>query len=209
MESYNADYKQKYLGLKMKFMESVDTAFRLGFEQGSTYAQQNMMAQQNAMQQEGLNEEVGRGFGAEGSPAGEEQMKNPNGEDSSIGINPMGSELDQHISTLEDLISKSESNEYGSPLNKALGDLKAFAAQQKFALEMKKSEMAVKTITKNLSKPQVLGKQFQANTNKQTKESLNMHEKIVSNIMKAWDEQESKTSKSIDGILLSEKIIED
>ena len=42
------DYKAKYLDLKTKYQETVDLAWRLGFEQGARQAQLDQASQQQA-----------------------------------------------------------------------------------------------------------------------------------------------------------------
>ena len=42
------DYRAKYMDLKTKFQETVDLAWRLGFEQGAQQAQLDQVAQQQA-----------------------------------------------------------------------------------------------------------------------------------------------------------------
>lgn len=199
--SNQVNYKQKYEELKMKYMQDVDTAFRLGFEQGSVQAQQDQMMQQQQAQQEAEQAAIGQGQGSEGTPAGAEQQANPNG--GQIGDmepdseNPAGSELDQHIAKLESMVSKSE----GSPADilKAVHDLKQYRVQ---AVEMKKSSMAISGIAKALHKPAFkIGKQASHNMNDNAKKAVGMQEKIVSDIMKSWEEEEKNTASKVTKIL--------
>ncbi|NJO48089.1 MAG: hypothetical protein HC840_00070 [Leptolyngbyaceae cyanobacterium RM2_2_4] len=205
MSNSQINYKQKYQELKMKFMESVDAAFRLGFEQGAVQGQQDaMMAQQQqqAEQEAAMaGQQPGQGFGAEGSPAGAEQMANPNG--GSVGDmepdseNPAGSELDQHIAKLESMVSKSETSP--EDLKKAISDIKTLRTQ---TVEMKKSYKAISGIAKALHKPAFkIGQQASHNMTSNAKAAVGMQEKIVTDIMKSWEDEEKRAASNIGKIL--------
>lgn len=203
------NYKQKYEDLKMKYMQDVDTAFRLGFEQGSVQGQQDaQMAQQQAQQeQEAAMGQPGQGQGSEGTPAGAEQQANPNG--GQIGDmepdseNPAGSELDQHIAKLESMVSKAEASP--ADILKAVHDLKHYRVQ---AVEMKKSSQAISGIAKALHKPAFkIGVQASHNMNDNAKRAVGMQEKIVSDIMKSWADEEKTATNSISKILGVEGLV--
>ncbi len=208
--SNQINYKQKYQELKMKFMESVDAAFRLGFEQGSVQGQQDaMMAQQQqqAEQEAAMaGQQPGQGFGAEGSPAGEEQMNNPNGggiEDVPDSENPAGTELDQHIAKLESMVSKSETSP--EDLKKAISDIKSLRIQ---TVEMKKSYKAISGIAKALHKPAFkIGQQASHNMTSNAKNAVGMQEKIVNDIMKSWEDEEKRAASNIGKILSVEGLV--
>lgn len=216
--SNQVNYKQKYDELKMKFMESVDAAFRLGFEQGAVQAQQDQMMQQQQQQQEMAQAQAGgqpgQGNGAEGSPAGAEQMANPNG--GQIGDmepdseNPAGSELDQHIAKLESMVSKAETSP--DDLKKAVTELqslrKSMASARQMQVEMKKSTMAISGIAKALHKPAFkIGAQANHNMSSNAKAAVGMQEKIVSDLMKAMEDEERTASNSISKILGVEGLV--
>lgn len=203
MSNSPVDYKQKYLSLKIKFMESVDTAFRLGFEQGSVQAQQDQMMMQQQQAQEAQQNAIGQGNGSEGSPAGAEQMANPNG--GNVGSmepdseNPAGSELDQHIAKLESMVSKSETST--EDIMKAIKDIKDFRYN---SVEMKKSHKAISGIAKVLHKPDFnIGVQASHNMNSNAKQAVGLQHKIVSDIMKSWEDEENKATSDIQKILES------
>lgn len=208
--SNQVNYKQKYEELKMKYMQDVDTAFRLGFEQGSVQGMQDAQMQQQQAQAEADQAAMGQpgqGQGSEGTPAGAEQQANPNGGD--IGDmepdseNPAGSELDQHIAKLESMVSKSELSP--ADLKKAVSDIKAFRVQ---SIEMKKSSMAISGIAKALHKPAFkIGKQASHNMNDNAKRAVGMQEKIVSDIMKSWADEEKIAGNSISKILGVEGLV--
>lgn len=205
--SNQINYKMKYMELKMKFMESVDAAFRMGFEQGSVQAQQDQMMQQQQAQQEaaqtGGQSGFGEGQGSKGSPAGAEQMANPNGggiEDVPDSENPAGTELDQHIAKLESMLGKSENSP--EDLKKAVEGIKTFSAQVKMNSEMKKSQMAIPAIAKALHRPAFkIGVQASHNMNDNAKRAVGMQEKIVTDIMKSWEDEEKRAASNIQKIL--------
>jgi hypothetical protein len=210
MSNSQVNYKQKYEELKMKFMESVDAAFRMGFEQGAVQGMQDAQMQQQQMQAEQQAQGaagIGQGQGSEGSPAGAEQMANPNGggiEDVPDTENPAGSELDQHIAKLESMVSKAEASP--ADLAKAISELqslrKAEAAKITFNREMKKSQAAVPGIVKALHKPAFkLGVQASHNMNSNAKQAVGMQAKIVEDIMKSWEEEEKSATSDIQKIL--------
>ena len=110
----SADYKVKYLDIRSKLIESVDLAFRDGYEQGmkegqQAAQQQQMMQQQQAEQQ--MMQQQGMAPGEEGMPP-EGQMPEE-GAPPEEGMPPQedgqaGSELDQHIDELQSLVAKGE-----------------------------------------------------------------------------------------------------
>ena len=190
--------------LKMKFMESIDTAFRLGFEQGSVQGMQDAQMQQqqtDAEAQQAGQDAIGQGQGSEGTPAGAEQQANPNG--GQIGDmepdseNPAGSELDQHIAKLESMVSKTETTP--ADLFKAINDIKSFRSND---VEMKKSYKAISGISKALHKPAFkIGVQASHNMNDNAKRAVGMQEKIVTDIMKSWADEEQTTASKVTKIL--------
>lgn len=213
--SNQVNYKQKYEELKMKFMESVDQAFRLGFEQGSVQGMQDAQMQQQQAQAEqqaqmGGQPGIGQGQGSEGSPAGAEQMANPNGGSVSDmepdSENPAGSELDQHIAKLESLVSKAETSP--EDLKKAVSELQSLRKAQShtlhFSAEMKKSQAAIPGIVKALHKPAFkLGQQASHNMNANAKAAVGMQAQIVNDIMKSWEDEEKNATSDIQKILNS------
>ena len=199
--SNQINYKQKYMELKSKFMSSVDEAFRLGFEQGAQQEQQNQMAQQQQQQQElQAAQAAGMNQGQPGQPGvpneDPSQEAPPQGAPDSQG----GSELDQHIAQLESMLGKSEIS--GDDLKKALADLKSLQAKNHLESELKKSAKAIPAIAKALHKPAFkIGVQASHNMNSNAKSAVNMQEKIVTDIMKAWaDEEQTASSKIADVI---------
>lgn len=200
--SSQVNYKQKYEDLKLKYMQDVDTAFRLGFEQGAVQGQQDAMMAQQA-QQQAQQDQIGQGQGSEGSPAGAEQMANPNGGEmpqEPDSENPAGSEFDQHIAKLESMVSKSETSP--EDLKKAVADIKSLRKSMETARELKKSYAAIPGIAKALHKPSFkIGVQASHNMTANAKQAVGMQEKIVSDIMKSWEDEEKRATSDIQKIL--------
>lgn len=190
------NWKSKYNELKAKYMSSVDTAFRLGMEQGMQQAQVQQAQDQAAQAQtDAQNQQV--------QPGQEEQDQE--GEQPQDSAHPQGSELDQHISTLEGMLGKSELTDHDmTVIMKSLKDLK-------FGIEMKKSDLAVSSIARALvpKAPVLMNKAAVANLNPTAKAALSMQEQIVANVMAGLAEEEKHMSKSITDIVAGEGLKKD
>jgi hypothetical protein len=208
MTMSKVDYKLKYQELKLKYMNAVDTAYRLGFQAGQQQAQvqqvQEQQAQQQAMEQAAMQAQGQGQPGEEGQEGGEEQQAQPGQEQG-----PMGSELDQHISQLESMLGKAEkdSDEYKT-LKKSLDGIKSFRQSQIDAYNLKKAQEAVKIIGEALNKPAAkpMSAQAQANMNPVAKRALTKQEEILKDVFSAWEKEEATASKSISDILNIEGI---
>ena len=210
------NWKNKYSALKAKFMESVDAAFRLGYEQGQQEAQmdavmQQQQAQADQMQQQQEGQDAGGGAGEDNNsdPSAEVANEAPADEQASS-AHPGGSELEQHISKLESMVAKGEISTHD--LLKSLGDFRSIQKNMvekiKFDKEMKKSHEAIPAIAKALHKPSFkVSQQANANMNDTAKRAVGMQQKIVSEIMKSWADEEAKASKGILGALNIEGLI--
>jgi hypothetical protein len=216
------NYKQKYQELKSKYMNAVDVAFRLGFEEGS---KQSQMDQANQQMQDAAAAQQAPGAagedpsqnnnGAPGTPnqgaAGADKSgapsiqpnpveavppASPTGAPMKESEHPEGSELDQHIAKLEGMLAKSE--EPNEDLKKSLDELKEIRNGMLFREEMKKSTEAISEIAKAMHKPQFkFGVQASHNLNHSAKASVTMQHKIVNNIMEKWEKEEAKGHKDI------------
>lgn len=204
-------YKAKYLQLKSQYMNAVDTAFRLGFEQGKQQAELDNMSQQQMQAQEMATAAAGAppsGPTESGSPEpggepqveGKEEMEQPVDAPMQESEHPDGTELDQHIAKLEALLGKSEIAP--EDLTKALSEIKALRKSQVEAIELKKSAQAIKEISKALHRPSFkLSAQASHNMSDTAKRAVSMQHKIVDNIMQKWEEEEAKTLKGIGQII--------
>lgn len=187
----NQDYKLKYEDLKLKFMDAVDVSFRLGFEQGAQQAQvqqAQQQAQEAQMQQQQM-EQMQQG----GQPG--QDPNSPGSPDSS------GSEMDQHISTLESMVNKQDANSPG------FADMKKTLDSMKNLVEMKKSEKAISAIAKAMKPKFTVGKGANKNLSEHGKKALNDQEKIVEDLMKSFAEEEKKASEAIVKTLSLENLL--
>ena len=186
----NQDYKLKYKDLKLKFHDAVDTAFRLGVEQGLMQAQlqQAQQAQMTAQSQPGMPGSESGLPGEEGSEAGQ----------------PDGSELDQHIDTLEGMLNKADpTSEDAMTLKKSLEGLKAI----QHSFQLVKSNKAINQIAKNVKSPFTLGKRAEKNMPEPAKKALTMQEKIVDDLMKSMEEEEKAAAEQIQKTLDFEQLL--
>jgi hypothetical protein len=182
----NQDYKVKYEDLKLKFHDAIDVAFRLGFEQGAQSSQMKQAEQAQAMAQSG------------GMP-GQEQPQ----DSQEFGQQPSdGSELDQHIGTLESMLQKSDpTSPEALSLKKSLDGIRSFQSTLKQASELKKSENAIKEIGKSM-RPTAT-----KNLSEHGKKALNDQEKIVEELMKSFAEEEKKVTEAITKTLDFEQVL--
>lgn len=201
------NFKNKYLELRSKYIADVDMAFRLGMEQGMQQAQQQQALDAQAQAQEAEQQQKlaeANGMGGEqpedGQPPQEgEQPAQPGMEGQG------GSELDQHINKLESMLGGSEQS---PEIKKSLEAIVSLRKAEKLAVELKKSDMAIKGIAKALHKPSFkIGVQAQSNMTNNAKKSVSMQHKIVNDVMKAWKEEESKADNKIENILNIENLI--
>lgn len=210
------NWKQKYLELKSKYMNAVDMAFRLGYEQGSTDSSMEAQSMANATPapQSPSNPEPtskpnnndapgtpdqGNAPDKSGAPS-VQPTSSPDGQpDSSepISENPEGSELDQHIAKLESLVAKSESLNL-EELNKTINDLK----------NLQKSVKPHSHVSRALHTPEFkLSLQAQHNLDNNSKATLTMQHKIVQEALNKWEEEEKRANKNILDSLKIEGII--
>jgi hypothetical protein len=203
-------YKAKYEQLKLQYMHAVDTAFRLGFEQGQQASQLDQMAQQQ--QQQDAMMQAQQGAATDGPPGSEENnaagpggQPPPDAEAAQAEMEPAsehpdGTELDQHIAKLENLLGKSEVAP--EDLGKALNEIKALRKAQVQAIELKKSTQAIKGIAAAMHRPTFkLNAQAAHNLNDTAKQALSMQHKIVNDVMKKWEEEEQRATKGIHQII--------
>lgn len=185
------NWKSKYQSLKDKFMESVDAAFRLGYEQGAQEAQVQQM--QQAQQQQAEAEMAQAQMEGQG-----DEQQDPNAEQGQEqgppqdSAHPGGSELDQHISQLEGMLGKGEMDM--ATLIKSVTAIRKFQKDIVLQQGLAKSAAAIPEIAKNLHKPKFkMSANATHNLSNSAKAAVNMQEKVVTEIMAKWDE-ESKTS---------------
>lgn len=209
--SAEINYKNKYMELRSKYMNDLDMAFRLGFEQGTQQAQQDQAMQAQAEQQQldqmaasgGMPGQPGQP-GQEGGAPGQEQPGQPGAPGQPPGAeaqDPMAgqpSELDQHISKLEGMIAKSEDPE----LKGALQGLISLRKNESQNIQIRKNDMAVKGIVKALHKPAFkLSQTAVHNLSTGAKQAASSQHKIVSDVMAKMEREEQRAAKGIQEIL--------
>jgi hypothetical protein len=184
------NYKMKYQELKLKFINTTDVAWRLGYEAGLQAAQ--LQNSQQQLEQANQNAQLhAQAAGAQKAP-GQESSKVPanaeegDKEENKLSAHPDGSELDQHISELEGMLGKSEITQ--DDLKKVLDSMK-----------LKKNEV------KSISMPALT---FSApNMDNSSKEAIKIQNEIVTNVMKKWEDEEKRVSKDIMSTLNLEGLV--
>ena len=140
--------------------------------------------------------------GQEGAEQGQPGQEMPGQEQSD------GSELDQHIGTLESMLQGSQD---GSPekaaLQKSLDGIRSFQFGLRQKFELRKSEKAIAAISKAMNPKFTLGKTATKNLSEHGKKSLSMQEQIVQDLMKSMDDEESKAKQSIEKTLDFENLL--
>lgn len=190
----NQDWKLKYDDLKIKFMDAVDLSFRLGMEQGLQQAQLQQAQQASA----------------QAAQMGGQPGEDPNAQMESGQPQNDGSELDQHINTLESMLQKSDpTSPEALSLKKSLEGIKTFQVSLKQASDFKKSENAIKAIGKAMQPKFTLSKSATKNMSEPAKKALSMQEQIVADLMKSMDEESSKVTESITKTLGFEHLIKE
>lgn len=210
------NYKSKYMAIRAKYMNDVDMAFRLGFEQGQQQAEQEQMmqqqAEQQAMEQAQAAAMSGGAPGQDGQPPQEGQPQEANGnpnEDASNGnadpnaaMAGQPSELDQHISQLEQMIAKSEKLANDPEIKKSLDKLIAIRKSELQAIQFKQGAQAIKGIAKALHKPAFkMSVQANHNLTNNAKTAVSLQHKIVNDMMAKMVDEEKRASNDIKNIL--------
>jgi hypothetical protein len=212
--SQEINYKKKYLELRGKYINDLDMAFRLGMEQGLQQAQQqqSMEAEANAQQMQMQQPQIeAQGMGGQRAPQEDDSTTSPGQntpgqsakpEDDQVSMpNQMeqqNSELDQHIGRLESMLGSSAEPD----IQKSLQAIASLRKAQRDALDMKKAESAIQGIAKALHKPGFkFGVQATSNLTDNAKTTVSMQNKIVTDVMAAWANEEDKASKDISSIL--------
>lgn len=176
------DYRQKYQELKSKFMDSIDVAWRDGYENGMKDAQLEQVQQQQMQDQ---------AMAQQGAP-GAEQQPDEQIADEPTSEHPGGSELDQHIAKLESLIGKSEIGASDvESLKKALSDIKLYQSQ----IALTKSMESAKKVT--MRKSFVNLKPLAKSEAPKVTATMQLQKQIVGDAMKAWADEETRAKSSI------------
>lgn len=208
------DYKKKYLELRSKYIGDLDASFRLGFEAGAQQSQQQQALDAEAQVNEQKNQmdlaqAGGMSNGEPGANPAEGAEKAPEQNPSMAGnmqSEQNGSELDQHIGKLESMLGSDSNPE----VQKSLDTIISLRKAEKQNAELKKSQAAISGIAKALHKPSFkIGVQASHNLNDNAKKAVSTQHKIVTDIMKAWNNEETKAKNSIESILNIEGLIKE
>jgi len=176
-----ADYKQKYVELRTKFVEATDVSFRLGYEQGMKDAMMQQAQQQveQAEQERQMQEQAmmqGGEPGQEGMPPEEQAMQAEDGMPMEEDMTPEegaaagGSELDQNIEELQGLVAKGE---------------------KPSVLDMRKAVEALADLRKSQ----------RAKLSQKTKADVSSQKKLVTGLLKKWEDESKETSSDLEEIL--------
>lgn len=197
----DANWKQKYLELRRRFVSSMDMAFRAGYEQGASEAQLESMQQQVAQAQQAqasAESQLSQGDEqqalADQQQAPEGQQEAPQeGQEGQEGMEPQApndQELDQHIAELESLVSKSEDLKKSADLKKSIEKIKNFRSSAELA-------KSLKSFGKISILPKKIPARASANLGSQGKNSVALQEKIVNDLLSKWESEASSASSDI------------
>ena len=201
------DYKQKYLDIKAKFISSMDTAYRIGYEQGQKDNQLQQLQQQQEMQQQQMAAMQQQMMGMQQQQPGQEDPSAMNPEDQAAQFEDAQnqemvdngvSELEAGIAELSELLGKSESDKAAAaPLLESLAKSLKTINTGRQAQELKKNLESIKKIAKSADTTKKLSISFDKNAKTHQKQALNMQQRIVSGIMEKWEKEEEEASKDI------------
>jgi hypothetical protein len=187
------DYKSKYMDLKTKYQETVDLAWRLGYEQGLKDAQTDQA--QQAIAQPGMdpNAQPGQPEQGEQPSDGEQPEQQPS---NPMSQNPNEDELGQHIEKLESMLGKSEISSLElQDLKKTLSDIKSLQIQ----INLTKSLSSIKNT--RLVKSESFSPKTKANLPAPAQKALSTQQEIVDTIFKKWEGEASKAASDIASII--------
>ncbi len=202
------DYKQKYLDIKAKFISSMDTSYRIGYEQGQKDAQLQNLQQQQEMQQQqmaAMQQQMMGGMQQQSGQQEDPSAMNPEDQASQFEdaqnqemVDNGVSDLEAGIAELSELLGKSESDKgAAAPLLEALAKSLKNINTARQAQELKKNLESIKKIAKSSDKTKKLSISFDKNAKTHQKQALNMQQRIVSGIMEKWEKEEEEASKDI------------
>lgn len=195
MANDGIDYKKKYEDLKSRYIQSLDIAFRTGYEQGFNESQnQNMAQQAQMMQQQAAASAQNAGMPGAGQPGAEgpagaagDQIEVPSGEQGS-------GDMDQAIAELEQLVNKSEPSI--SDLKKSIELLKSENAQKKNSKKTKSIDIT----------PKQYSQSYKVNLPENSKAAVAMQQKVVDDILRKWEQEQNSSSRDIVQILGTEAL---
>jgi hypothetical protein len=192
------DYKAKYLELRNVLTNSVDVAFRAGYQQGYKDAQAEGMQQQLAQAQQQAQMMNQQGM----DPSMEDQ--NSQYTDGMADQQADGSmnELEAGMGELENELNKGEIDK-ASALNQ-LQVLSNSLRKLQEAASLKKSNEHIEKLKNATKKVEKFSLGYKNNLSNTHKKALSAQQQIVTGILKKWEKEEVETSKNILDVLASE-----
>ena len=171
MKNSGVDWKSKYVELRNMTKESMDVAWRMGYEQGSKDAkvdsmQQQMQAQQEQAQQMMQAQAQGHQQGADAAMQGQQAGADQAQEQQDQAQQPGNDEVGQAIGELEQIVNKFEGN------SEQLEELKK-------SMDKIKNSHKVRSIS------------FLLNAKPSDHKEISHQESIVEGVLKKWEAEES------------------
>lgn len=200
------NWKAKYMKLRSTLMESVDTAYRVGCEDGMKMAQEQQVQEAQAQQQqaEAAAQTGGQAPGEDGQAGPAAPGAAPGGESE----NPQGSELDQHLAKLEEMIAKSEKTEADlEVMAKATHAIKSIRLDMKSKEADRLAKAQIDSIAKSLNRKPGTSVSTKDLLKPDAKAALSMQERTIQEMMKTWSEEEDRAKNDILSVLSNEGIV--
>lgn len=180
--SKGIDYKKKYENLRANFIDALNFSFRTGYEQGFNEATVQSAMQQAQMMQQAQAQQMGQE-----QPGQPEEMGAEGGPD----------ELDQAIAQLEGLIKSEDVS--AEKIARLVEEIKTKKIHKTTMGMIEKSSKNPKTFN--------FSESFRVNMPAEQKRAVSAQNKIVEDIMRKWETEESSASKNITDALGVEAIL--
>jgi hypothetical protein len=198
------DYKKKYMEIRSILVNSVDQAFKAGYQQGSKDAQVEAMQQQAEMQaQQMAAMQGGMQPGMDdGTMTPEEQQGQVMDGAADAHFQDGSNELENGMAELEQELSKAEFDKQA--IAAQLANLTRSLNKIKEANELKKSSSHIKKIKNAHNKLSEYSLGYKKNLSTTHKKAVSAQQNIVEGILKKWEAEETKVAADILDVLSSE-----
>jgi hypothetical protein len=188
------DYKAKYKDLKTKYLETVDLAWRLGYEQGLKDSQLDQA--QQALAQPQMDPNAQPGMPGQEEVEGASSEAQPGEESAAPSNNPNQDELGDHIEKLEGMLGKSEISSLDlQDLKKTLNDIRSLQVSINLTKTMESAKHA------KLAKSYTFSPKTKANLPPVAQKALNTQEEILKSVFQKWENESKQASNDISSIL--------
>jgi len=198
------DYKKKYMEVRSILANSIDQAFKAGYQQGNKDAQVDAMQQQaqaQAQQMAAMQGGMQPGQG-DGSMTPEEQQGQVMDGAADAHFQDGSNELENGMAELEQELGKAEVDK--EAVAAQLANLTRSLNKIKEANELKKSSSHIKKIKNAHNKLTDFSIGYKNNLSTTHKKAVNAQQSIVENILKKWEAEETKVAGDILNILADE-----